>query len=132
VAVIVPVVLPAYLLALKKVTGVRLRALGRAVFPALLASAAAAIAARGAASQLDSPLTQLAAGLAAGGLVYAACAGQQAVTVFGRGRAAERVQHFYGTAARLAGLAAQGRARHSARYRTARAAEASGDPGPLA
>ena len=86
VAVIVPIVLPSYLLALKRVTGVRLTALGKAALPALLASSAAALAARAAASPLSSPLAQLIAGLAAGGVVYVICAGRQAVTVFGRGR----------------------------------------------
>ena len=59
VAVIIPIVLPSYLLALKRATGVRLAALGKAALPAILASSAAALAARGAASQLSSPLAQL-------------------------------------------------------------------------
>jgi lipopolysaccharide exporter len=126
VAVIVPIVLPSYLLALKRVTGVRFTALGKAVLPAVLASAAAAVAARGVASQLSSPLAQLVAGLAAGGLVYAICVGPQAIAAFGRGRAAERVLHLYGAAARLVGLSAPGRTKHSARYGGGRAAEASG------
>ena len=91
VAVIAPIVLPSYLLTLKRLTGIRLTALGRAALPALLASAAAALAAYGAASQLSSPIAQLIAGLAAGGLVYLVCAGQQAAALFGRGRSAERV-----------------------------------------
>lgn len=107
VAVIVPVVLPSYLLALRHVTGIRISALGKAVLPALLASSAAALVARGAASQLASPPAQLMAGLTAGGLIYVLCAGQQAVSVLGRGRAAEHVLHFYGAAARLAGLASR-------------------------
>jgi lipopolysaccharide exporter len=130
VAVIVPVVLPGYLLALKRVTGVRLAALGRAVLPALLGSAAAALAAYGAASLLTIPLAQLIAGLAAGGVVYAICAGRPAMAVFGRGRAAGRILHLYGTAARLLGLPVNGRARHSARYAVARAAGALKDTGP--
>jgi O-antigen/teichoic acid export membrane protein len=129
VAVIVPIVLPSYLLALKRLTGVRFTALGRAVLPAILASAAAALAARGAASQLSSPLAQLIAGLAAGGLVYAVCVGPQAIAAFGRGRAAERVLHIYGAAARLVGLQAPGRAKHSARYGRGRTAEELGATG---
>lgn len=104
VAVIIAIVLPSYLVVLRRVTGVRLAALGKAALPALLASSAAALAARGAASQLSSPLAQLIAGLAAGGVVYAICAGQQTVAVLGRGRAAERVLDFYATTARLLGL----------------------------
>src|SRR5712691_7305805 len=131
VAVIVPIVLPSYLLALKRVTGVRFTALGKAALPALLASSAAALAARGAASQLGSPLAQLGAGLAAGGLIYVICAGQQAIAVLGRGQAAERVLHFYSSAARLAGLPADGRAKHSPRYGGGRAAEALDGSGPM-
>ena len=123
VAVIIPIVLPSYLLALKRITGVRLTALGKAALPAILASAAAALAAHGAASQLNSPLAQLIAGLAAGGLVYVICAGQQAVAVFGRGQAAERVLHFYSSAGRLVGLPVDGRTKHSAKYGRGRAAE---------
>jgi O-antigen/teichoic acid export membrane protein len=124
VAVIVPIVLPSYLLALKHVTGVRVTALGKAALPAVLAASAAALAARGAASQLSSPPAQLIAGLAAGGVIYGICAGRQAIATFGRGRAAERALHFYSTAARLLGLPADGRARHSARYGRPQAAEA--------
>ena len=43
VAVIAPIVLPSYLLALKHVTGVRVLGLGRAALPALLAASAAAL-----------------------------------------------------------------------------------------
>ena len=76
VAVIIPIVLPSYLLALKRATGVRLTALGKAVLPALLASSAAALAARAAASELSNPLAELIAGLAAGGVIYLICAGR--------------------------------------------------------
>jgi len=124
VAVIAPIVLPSYLLALKRLTGVRLTALGRAALPPVLASAAAALAAHGVASQLNSPLAQLIAGLAVGGLVYLVCAGQQAAVLFGRGRSAERVLNLYGAAGRLVGLPRGGEARHSAGRRTGRAAEA--------
>jgi PST family polysaccharide transporter len=111
IAVIVPIVLPSYLLALKRVTGVRLTALGKAALPPFLASSAAALAARGAASQLHSPLAQLIAGLAAGGVVYVIGAGRQTITVFGRGRAAERLLRPYNAAARLVGLPAEGQGR---------------------
>ena len=130
VAVIVPVVLPTYLLALKRITGVRFTALGRALLPALLASAAAALAARAATSQFSNPLAQLIAGLAAGGLVYLICAGQQVVAALGRGRVCERVLHFYGSAARLAGLRASGRAMHSAGRGSGRAAQSPGETSP--
>jgi lipopolysaccharide exporter len=131
VAVIIPIVLPSYLIALKRVTGVRFTALGKAALPALLASSAAALAARGAAFQLNSPLAQLIAGVAAGGLIYVICAGQQAVAAFGRGEAAERVLHIYSSAARLVGLSARGRAKHAAKYGRGRAAEALKYTGPM-
>jgi lipopolysaccharide exporter len=130
VAIIVPIVLPSYLLALKRITDVRFAALGKAILPALLASSAAALAARAAVSQLNDPLAQLIAGLAAGGLVYLICAGQQVAAVLGRGRVSERVLHLYGSAARLAGLPADGRARHSAGQGSGHAAESLGEAGP--
>jgi PST family polysaccharide transporter len=115
VAVIVPIVLPSYLLVLKRVTGVRLTALGRATLLPLLASSASAIAARAAASPFSSPLAQLIVGLAAGGFTYVICAGRQTIITFGLVSAAERVLHSHRTAARLLGLPADGRAKHSAR-----------------
>jgi PST family polysaccharide transporter len=131
VAVIIPIVLPSYLFALRRVTGVSLMALGRSLLPALLASAAAALAAWAAASQLSSPLAQLVVGLAAGGVVYVMCAGRQAIAVFGRGRAAERLQHVYSAAAGLVRLPADGRAKHSGRYMGGRVAAAATDTGPV-
>jgi lipopolysaccharide exporter len=124
VAVIVPIVLPCYLLALKRVTGVRFAPLGRAVVPALLASSAAALAARGVASQLNIPLAQLIGGLVVGGLVYLVCAGRQVVDLLGQGHAAQRVLHLYDAVGRLVGLPPGGRAKHSARRRTEHATEA--------
>jgi lipopolysaccharide exporter len=129
IAVIVPIVLPSYLLALKRVTGVRFAALGKAVLPALLASSAAALAARGAASQLNGPLAQLIAGLAAGGLVYLICAGHQVAAALGGGRVPERALHFYSSAARRVGLPARGPAKHSASY-SGPAVEAHSETGP--
>jgi tetratricopeptide (TPR) repeat protein len=116
VAVILPIVLPSYLLVLKRVTGVRLTILGRAAMLAVLASSLAAIAAHAAASQFKSPPVQLIAGLSAGGVVYVICAGRQAAAVFGRGHSAERVLDFYSTVARTFGLPAEGRAKHAAGF----------------
>ena len=116
IAVIIPIVLPSYLLALKRVTGVRFTVLGRAALPAVLAASAAALAARGAASPFSSPLAQLAAGLAAGGVIYVICVAPQAVSVFAPGQAAERVLRFYRSAGRLVRLPRASRAKHSARH----------------
>jgi lipopolysaccharide exporter len=127
VAVIVPIVLPSYLIVLKRVTGVRLTALGKAALLPFLASSAAALAAWGAASQFASPLVQLITGLAAGGAVYVICAGRQAIAVFG----AERVLRRHRATAWLVGPPADGRAKHSARYGRGRAAEAVTDTDPM-
>ena len=105
VAVIVPIVLPSYLIAVKRMTGIHLTSLGKAVLPALLASAAAALAARGAASQLNSPIAQLIAGLAAGGVIYFICVGRQVITVLLPGRVTERVLRFYSCNGHAGGLA---------------------------
>ena len=129
VAVIVPIVLPSYLLVLKRITGVRFTGLGKVVLPALLASSAAALAACGAAYQLNDPLAQLIAGLAAGGLVYLICVGPQIAAALGWGRTSERVLRIYSSAARMVGLSARGRAKHSARP-GGRAANALEDIGP--
>jgi len=131
VAVIVPIVLPTYLLAVKRVTGIRLAPLGKAVLPALLASLAAALAARGAASQFNNPLAQLIAGLAAGGMIYVIAAGRQAIAAFGLGKVAERVLRFRIAATRQTGLSVDGRAEHSAEYLTGEAAEALKVVGPM-
>jgi lipopolysaccharide exporter len=116
VVVIVPIVLPSYLLALKRVTGVRLTMLGKAVVPALLASSVAALAAHIAASQFTNPLDQLVVGLVVGGVVYIIGAGRPAIAVFGGGQAIQRVLHFHHIAVRLVGLPGDTPPRHSPRY----------------
>jgi lipopolysaccharide exporter len=131
VAVIVPIVLPSYLLALKRVTGVHLTALGKASLPAVLASSAAAVAARGVASQFSSPLAQLVAGLVTGGVIYVICAGRQVIAVFAPKQAAERVLRFYSSAARLVGLPRDGQAGHPVRSVGGRAAEVLQESGPM-
>jgi hypothetical protein len=108
IAVIGPLVLPTYLLALRKATGVRFAALGKAVFPPLLAAAAASLAARATASHFASPPAQLVAGLAAGGLTYLVAAAPLALAGLSQEQAAKlrarRVFRLYETAARLVRL----------------------------
>jgi hypothetical protein len=77
IAVIGPLVLPCYLFALRRATGIRFTMLGKAILPPLLAGVAAALAARATASQFATPLIQLVSGLAAGGLTYLVAAGPQ-------------------------------------------------------
>lgn len=83
IAVIAPLVLPCYLVALRKTTGVHLISLAKAVLPPAAAAAAAALAARLTAAQFASPLAQLAVGGAAGGLCYVVAAGPQIVALLG-------------------------------------------------
>ena len=116
VAVIVPIVLPSYLLALKRTTGVRLITLGKVVAPAVLAASVAALAARGVAYQFKSPPVQLIAGLAGGGVIYVLCVGRLAAAAFLPAQAAERVLRFYSAPARLVGLPTGSGAKHSAEY----------------
>ena len=104
IAVIVPLVLPSYLFALRRATGIRLMALGKATLPSLLAGAVAAIAARSIASQLRDPLTQLVTGLAVGGTVYVLVAAPQLLAWLSQVQAARRrapyLFRLYDTAAR--------------------------------
>src|SRR5262249_45666509 len=97
--------------------------LGMAALPAVLASSAASLAARGAASQFSSPLAQLIVGLATGGGIYLICAGKEAGVVFAP-RGADRGLRFLQAPARLGGLRNRGGARHSAKVAGAPAPEA--------
>ena len=90
IAVIGPVVLPCYLFAVKKATGVRFSVLATAIAPAFLASVAAALVAKGASSQFANPLTQLVVGLLSGGLVYLAAVAPQAIVLLTREQATNR------------------------------------------
>lgn len=119
IAVIGPVVLPSYLFALRRTTGVRLLPLARAVAGALVASSIAAIGARDAASHFPNPLMQLVAGLAVGGLIYALAVAPQAIRLLNRGEPtgtrAKRILRFYHNAARIVGLPASSRPKHAAK-----------------
>jgi O-antigen/teichoic acid export membrane protein len=123
IAVIGPIVLPTYLLALRRTTGVCFGALIRAVMPALLAAAVAILAARVTISHLHNPLEQLIAGLAAGGLVYAVTVVPYAAALLNRGQAEKLrpVLRIYHTVARFMGLHVGNRPKHSARGNTWRA-----------
>jgi PST family polysaccharide transporter len=129
IVVIGPFVLPCYLFVLRRTVGVRLSMLGKAIVPPLLAASVAALAASGTTSQFASPVAQLVAGLAVGGLVYVVAAAPQAAAWLSQEQAAKlrtlRLFRPYGTAARISGLPAGGspeyrgeggrrRARHAA------------------
>jgi lipopolysaccharide exporter len=87
IVVIGPIVLPCYLIALKRATGVRVGLLAKAALPPFAAAASAAGLAWVVASQFESPPVQLAAGLAAGGSLYAVVTAPQLILVVARGRA---------------------------------------------
>ena len=132
IAVIGPVVLPSYLLVLRRVTGVRFSALAKAVLPAFLAAAAAAAAAWAAASLLSLPLAQLVAGGAVGGLVYVLAAAPLLIALLGQttNPHALRILGVYGAAARLVGLPGAAQPKHSAgsgRWRAPQEAGAAGE-----
>ena len=110
IAVIGPIVLPCYLFALKRITGIRFALLAKAIVPALLASSAAALAARGATLLFNDPLMQLIAGLSAGGLIYLVAVSPQLITLLGEEKATElramRILRPYNAVARMVGLPA--------------------------
>jgi PST family polysaccharide transporter len=112
IAVIAPLVLPSYLFVLRKLTGVRLTMLLRAVFPPLLAAAAAGLGAKVTASQFADPLVQLTAGFAVGGLIYVVAAAPQGAAWLSQDKVAKlhalRLFRFYITAARMVGLSVSG------------------------
>jgi lipopolysaccharide exporter len=85
--VVVPLILPCYVIALKRATAVPISLLAKAALPPLAAAVLAAFVARAAASQFDRPLFQLAAGMAAGCVSYAILTAPQLIRLVGRGRA---------------------------------------------
>jgi PST family polysaccharide transporter len=90
IAVIGPIVVPSYLVALKRATGVHLITLGKAVLPSVLAALVAAFAARAAASQFASPLAQLISGLAVGCVIYTVAVAPQVLAWLSDSQAARR------------------------------------------
>ena len=104
VAVIVPLVLPSWMFVLRRATGVRFTTLGKAIFPPLLITSAAAFAARVTASHFVNPLVQLGTGLAVGCLIYAVAAFPQGLALLSQEQSAKlqafRLLRLYMTAAR--------------------------------
>ncbi len=112
------VVLPAYVIALRKTTGIHIRTLIGAAAPALLGATAAALAAHAVMSQIDIPLVQLLAGGATGGIVYLIVLAPQAVALVNRGFSSTRgarITRAYSIAARVVGLPSEIQPRHSKR-----------------
>jgi len=117
IAVIVPVVLPSYLFALKKTTGVRFTALAKAVLSSILAASAAALAAKGASSLFDNAFVELITGLTVGCLTYVIFVAPQAIALLDRRQSTKllRVLRLYTAAGRLIGLPVGNRPKHSVR-----------------
>jgi hypothetical protein len=87
VAIICPIVLPCYLVAIKRATGIRLTVLAKAATGPLVASVQAACVAWLAAGLFNSPSLQAVAGMGLGGACYLWLTAPQLVQVLGRGRA---------------------------------------------
>jgi PST family polysaccharide transporter len=108
IAVIGPLILPSYLFAVRRATGVHFTTLGKAILPPVLAASAAALAARETASQFASPLVQLATGLVVGGLTYLVAAAPQVVAWLSPEQTAKlrtlRLFRLYDAAARIVRL----------------------------
>jgi lipopolysaccharide exporter len=123
IVVISSVVLPAYLFVLKRTTSIRILVLIKAVFPGLIATCVAVLAARLAASCFSYPLVQLITGLAVGGLVYVLCVTPYGVAVLNRepGVRLRRVIRAYENTARLMGFLLGSGPRHSAKRPARRA-----------
>jgi lipopolysaccharide exporter len=119
--VIVPIVFPSYLIALKRATGFRVSALVKGIFPSLSAAVVAGLVARLALEQFSSPLLQLIAGILAGGVAYAAAIAPHAVVVFLREKSGDRrikrVLRAYYSAGRMAGLQVGAPPKHASPHR---------------
>jgi lipopolysaccharide exporter len=119
VAIIVPIVLPIYVIVLKRATRVRLVSLLRAALPAISASLGAAAAARATASQFANPVVELAAGMVAGGLAYVVVIAPVALALLDERRrsspVARHILGIYNCAGRLIGLPVGAQPKHSSR-----------------
>jgi lipopolysaccharide exporter len=108
VVVITPIVLPAYVFVLKRITRIRIRALAAAILPSVIMAAAAAAVAVRAAALVSEPLIQLAIGAAVGGLLYTAVAAPQLIGLLSSRQAAklhlDRISKAYAAAGKAIGL----------------------------
>jgi lipopolysaccharide exporter len=84
--VIVPIVLPCYLIALKRATGIRIGALAKASLPAIVAAAISGAIAWLLVQSLRGPAVQLFVGGSVGSLFYLTATAPQLILVISRGR----------------------------------------------
>jgi PST family polysaccharide transporter len=126
IVVIVPLVLPCYLIALKKTTGIHLLALIADMLPAMLAAAAAAAVAWVAASKAGNPPTQLMVGLAVGGIIYVLAVAPQIMGLLSKSNISSarirRLFRIYDAVARTLGLPTFNPPRHTKRRHRRRVA----------
>jgi PST family polysaccharide transporter len=119
IAVIGPIVLPSYLIALKRATGIRIGVLIKGILPSLAAAASAAFVARLLISQFASPLLQLIAGVLVGGILYTVMIAPHAVVVLLREKTLDprvaRVLRAYYNVGRMAGFPVGEPPKHAAR-----------------
>ena len=120
--VIVPIVLPCYLIALKRATGVRISVLAKASLPALVAAAIAGGIAWLLVQSFRSPVAQLFVGGGVGSLFYLTATAPQLILVISRGKIRNpRVLGFMRTYYRVGrglGLPVGAPPRHARRGRT--------------
>jgi lipopolysaccharide exporter len=133
VVIIGPIVLPCYLFALKRATGIRVGRLARAAFAPFAAAVVAACLAWFTASQFDSPPVQLLAGLAAGGFLYMAATAPQLILLVMRGRPMNPhlmgVLRAYNRIGRALGMRVGPTSRHAVRTRRYRRRAGAGQEG---
>jgi lipopolysaccharide exporter len=121
IAVIGPLVLPAYLFVLHRLTGTQMRSLLRAVLPSLLPAIAAAGVAVEVGHLFTKPILQLGAGLLCGGILYAIATAPLLVGLMSPGLAArlrlDRIEPVYRGVGRAVGLPVSA-GKHSVNYGT--------------
>jgi lipopolysaccharide exporter len=108
VIIIAPIVLPCYVIALKRATGVRLGALVKAALPPLIVAIFAAILAWFAAARFSQPILALTVGLAVGSLFYLLVTAPQLIPLVGRSLASRpqvrRILRVYSNIGRTVGI----------------------------
>lgn len=119
IVVVVPLVLPCYIVALKRLTGISLGLLARAVFPPLAAATLAAFAARAAADLFQAPILQLVIGMTIGSICYLVLAAPQLIRLMGRDRVSnprtQRIIRAYSNVARTFGISSGWSPQHARR-----------------
>jgi lipopolysaccharide exporter len=121
VVVVSLLVLPCYLFALRRATGVRITRVCKAVLPATVAAVLAALVSWMLVSRLSTPLLQVLGGGLVGSLAYLSAMLPQAVILFRRdllsNRKVRRIMRFYHDLGSIIGLEIGVPSRHGTRHR---------------